>query len=146
MGTVAAVAFLLQNLLRFQSFSTTNNCSYSSGSQKNSTPAKHTPQLYEGTYMSQGRSTPCIGDKLIQPLTTGILRVYKPLRVDESIPYSMEISWEWIDPHGTYKKIPTVDPHTSGQISIIPKPELGGFWGSSLIKPPFRVTNRRETS
>ena len=27
----------------------------------------------------------------------------------------------------------------SGQISIIPKPELRGFWGSSLIKPPFRV-------
>ena len=33
----------------------------------------------------------------------------------------------------------------SGQISIIPKPELRGFWGSSLIKPPFRVTTR-ETS
>ena len=30
---------------------------------------------------------------------------------------------------------------TSGQISIIPKPELRGFWGSSLIKPPFRVTS-----
>ena len=29
----------------------------------------------------------------------------------------------------------------SGQISIIPKPELRGFWGSSLIKPPFRVTS-----
>ena len=29
----------------------------------------------------------------------------------------------------------------SGQISIIPKPELKGFWGSSLIKPPFRVTS-----
>ena len=28
-----------------------------------------------------------------------------------------------------------------GQISIIPKPELRGFWGSSLIKPPFRVTS-----
>ena len=25
----------------------------------------------------------------------------------------------------------------SGQISIIPKPELRGFWGSSLIQPPF---------
>ena len=32
-----------------------------------------------------------------------------------------------------------IDPHHSGQISIIPKPELRGFWGSSLIKPPFRV-------
>ena len=32
-------------------------------------------------------------------------------------------------------------PKTSGQISIIPKPELRGFWGSSLIKPPFRVTS-----
>ena len=34
--------------------------------------------------------------------------------------------------------------HVSGQISIIPKPELRGFWGSSLIiliKPPFRVTS-----
>ena len=31
--------------------------------------------------------------------------------------------------------------HPSGQISIIPKPELRGFWGSSLIKPPFRVTS-----
>ncbi len=31
----------------------------------------------------------------------------------------------------------------SGQISIIPKPELRGFWGSSLIKPPFRVTSAR---
>ena len=31
--------------------------------------------------------------------------------------------------------------HTSGQISIIPKPELMGFWGSSLIKPPFKVTS-----
>ena len=31
--------------------------------------------------------------------------------------------------------------HHSGQISIIPKPELRGFWGSSLIKPPFRVTS-----
>ena len=29
----------------------------------------------------------------------------------------------------------------SGQISIIPKPELRGFWGSSLIKPPFGVTS-----
>ena len=29
----------------------------------------------------------------------------------------------------------------SGQISIIPKPEIRGFWGSSLIKPPFRVTS-----
>ena len=31
--------------------------------------------------------------------------------------------------------------YRSGQISIIPKPELRGFWGSSLIKPPFRVTS-----
>ena len=31
--------------------------------------------------------------------------------------------------------------HDCGQISIIPKPELRGFWGSSLIKPPFRVTS-----
>ena len=29
----------------------------------------------------------------------------------------------------------------SGQISIIPKPELRGFWGDSLTKPPFKVTS-----
>ncbi len=40
---------------------------------------------------------------------------------------------------GILRKLePTVQ---SGQISIIPKPELRGFWGSSLIKPPFRVTS-----
>ena len=33
------------------------------------------------------------------------------------------------------------NPKRSGQISIIPKPELRGFWGSSLTKPPFRVTS-----
>ena len=27
------------------------------------------------------------------------------------------------------------------QISIIPKPELRGFWGDSLTKPPFKVTS-----
>ena len=31
----------------------------------------------------------------------------------------------------------------SGQITIIPKPELSGFLGDSLTKPPFGVTNRR---
>ena len=31
--------------------------------------------------------------------------------------------------------------YVSGQINVIPKPELRGFWGSSLIKPPFRVTS-----
>ena len=37
---------------------------------------------------------------------------------------------------------PTICGHISGQIAIIiPKPELRGFWGSSLIKPPFRVTS-----
>ena len=45
--------------------------------------------------VSQGRSTPCIRDKLIQPLMTGILIMgpYKPLRtwVDEFIPSYMEI-------------------------------------------------------
>ena len=30
---------------------------------------------------------------------------------------------------------------TTGQISIIPKPELRGFWGDSLTKPPFGVTS-----
>ena len=29
----------------------------------------------------------------------------------------------------------------SGQITIIPKPELRGFWGDSLTKPPFKVTS-----
>ena len=31
--------------------------------------------------------------------------------------------------------------YTSGQITIIPKPELRGFWGDSLTKPPFGVTS-----
>ena len=32
--------------------------------------------------------------------------------------------------------------NSSGQISIIPKPEFSGdFGGDSLIKPPFRVTS-----
>ncbi len=29
----------------------------------------------------------------------------------------------------------------SGQITLIPIPELRGFWGSSPIKPPLRVTS-----
>ena len=29
----------------------------------------------------------------------------------------------------------------SGQTTIIPKPELRGFWGDSLTKPPFGVTS-----
>ena len=29
----------------------------------------------------------------------------------------------------------------SGKITIIPKPELRGFWGESLSKPPFGVTS-----
>ena len=29
----------------------------------------------------------------------------------------------------------------SGQITIIPKPELRGFWGDSPTKPPFGVTS-----
>ena len=29
----------------------------------------------------------------------------------------------------------------SGQITIIPKPELRGFWGDSLTGPPFGVTS-----
>ena len=31
--------------------------------------------------------------------------------------------------------------HISGQITIIPKPELRGFWGGSLTKPPFGVSS-----
>ena len=31
--------------------------------------------------------------------------------------------------------------HNSGQISIIPKPELRGYWRDSLTKPPFKVTS-----
>ncbi len=29
----------------------------------------------------------------------------------------------------------------SGQITIIPKPELSGFWGYCITKPPFKVTS-----
>ena len=32
-------------------------------------------------------------------------------------------------------------PKISGQITIIPKPEVRGFWGDSLTKPPFGVTS-----
>ena len=39
------------------------------------------------------------------------------------------------------KIIPNLPSLSSGQISIIPKPELRGLWGSSLIKPPFQVTS-----
>ena len=31
--------------------------------------------------------------------------------------------------------------HIPGQITIIPKPELTGFWKESLTKPPFGVTS-----
>ena len=31
--------------------------------------------------------------------------------------------------------------HKPGQITIIPKPELRGFWGDSLTKLPFGVTS-----
>ena len=31
--------------------------------------------------------------------------------------------------------------HISGQITIIPRPELRGFWGDSLTKPRFGVTS-----
>ncbi len=33
--------------------------------------------------------------------------------------------------------------HESGQITIIPQPELRGFWGDSLTKTTIWVTNRR---
>ena len=54
-------------------------------------------------HMSQGRSTPCIGDKLIQPLMTGILIMgpYKPLPtlgLSFPSPIYMEMSWELMDP------------------------------------------------
>ena len=42
---------------------------------------------------------------------------------------------QWHGSPKTYKAL------NCGQISIILKPELRGFWGSSLIKPPFRVTS-----
>ena len=51
--------------------------------------------------------------------------------------------WFTVDNYGKKKRFPqkTKLNNRSGQISIIPKPELRGFWGSSLIKPPFRVTS-----
>ena len=36
-----------------------------------------------------------------------------------------------------------IDSYRSGQITIIPKPELRGFWGDSLTKPPFGVASAR---
>ncbi len=35
----------------------------------------------------------------------------------------------------------TIKKHHVGQISIIPKPELRGFWVDSPTKPPFKVTS-----
>ena len=52
--------------------------------------------------MSQGRSTPCIGDGHPTFNKESLYHngPYKPLRtwVDEFIPYGMEMSWELIDP------------------------------------------------
>ena len=60
----------------------------------------------------------------------------------------------WSFPGGQVMKLETLDfigkisfissqynSKQSGQISIIPKPELRGFWGNSLTKPPFKVTS-----
>ena len=49
----------------------------------------------------------------------------------------------WRDPHGSLRSpCNWVGFHPlTGQISIIPKPELRGFWGDSLTKPPFKVTS-----
>ena len=52
----------------------------------------------------------------------------------------------WISSKGltwnfwTFKKPSKVE-EQSGQITIIPKPELRAFWGDSLTKPPFGVTS-----
>ena len=48
--------------------------------------------------------------------------------------------------HFTFRKFQVCsifwgEAHISGQITIIPKPELRGFWGDSLTKPPFGVTS-----
>ena len=62
-------------------------------------------------HMSQGRiNSLVLGDKLIQPLMTGILIMgpYKPLRtwvVEFPIPYYMEMSWELIDPTRSHAHI-----------------------------------------
>ena len=58
---------------------------------------------------------------------------------------NFSMTWWWpLGPssaHGKFEKFCFFKPFKkSGQINIIPKPELRGFWGSSLIKPPFRVT------
>ena len=39
------------------------------------------------------------------------------------------------------RKQQLVAEYQSGQITIIPKPELRGFGGDSLTKPPFGVTS-----
>ena len=36
--------------------------------------------------------------------------------------------------------------YVSGQITIIPKPDLRGFWKDSLTKPPFGVTSAEVTT
>ncbi len=49
---------------------------------------------------------------------------------------------EW---EGNNSFVPTLPKYqtyqTSGQITIIPKPELRGLWEDSLTKPPFKVTS-----
>ncbi len=44
-------------------------------------------------------------------------------------------------PNQVFKKRYTKPLTISGQITIIPKPELRAFWGDSLTKPPFGVTS-----
>ena len=58
--------------------------------------------------------------------------------VEGETPGNVQIGGTKKSPNGQYI---LVIYHLSGQISISPKPELRGFWGSSLIKPPFRVTS-----
>ena len=59
-------------------------------------------------HLSQGQSTPCIGDKLIQPLMTGILISWGPINpnrdwVDEfPSPIIWKMSWELFRPDPTF--------------------------------------------
>ena len=62
-------------------------------------------------------------------------------------PNSMNCQKQGNQPSKNYDRFALSDPpQISGQISIIPKPELRGFWGDfPYFSPPFKVTNRRGT-
>ncbi len=62
-----------------------------------------------------------------------------------------KLTWQWKIPifignassNVWFSIVMLVFGEVSGQTNILPKPELRAFWGDSLTKPPFGVTNQR---